>query len=159
MCKEIIICKDLLTMLTKKYIIIVGDSMKRITLFLLTLLLIIPTCANAKTLNDYYDELKQLETLYNTNKNNKKLTAEQIQEINNEITQINISITNTRNEIKETEKEIEESKVKITDGPFKNMIGKVNTYDLENKKVEVMLDLFGQETSVEVQLSEIENLK
>ena len=51
------------------------------------------------------------------------------------------------------------SKVKITDGPFKNMIGKVNTYDLENKKVEVMLDLFGQETSVEVQLSEIENLK
>ena len=50
-------------------------------------------------------------------------------------------------------------KVKITDGPFKNMIGKVSTYDLENKKVEVLLDLFGQETSVEVQLSEIENLK
>jgi len=53
----------------------------------------------------------------------------------------------------------EGKKVKITDGPFKNMIGRVSTYDLENKKVEVLLDLFGQETSVEVQLSEIENLK
>ena len=53
----------------------------------------------------------------------------------------------------------EGKKVRITDGPFKNMIGKINTYDLENKKVELLLDLFGQETSVEVGLSEIENLK
>ena len=51
------------------------------------------------------------------------------------------------------------TKVKITDGPFKNMVGKVSSYDLENKKVELLLDLFGQETSVEVELSEIENLK
>ena len=49
--------------------------------------------------------------------------------------------------------------VKITDGPFKGMTGKVNTYDLEKKKVELLLDLFGQETSVEVELSQIENLK
>ena len=53
----------------------------------------------------------------------------------------------------------EGKKVKITDGPFKNMIGKVKSYDLENKKVDLLLDLFGQETSVEVNLSEIENLK
>jgi transcriptional antiterminator NusG len=53
----------------------------------------------------------------------------------------------------------EGKKVKITDGPFKGMIGKVKSYDLENKKVELLLDLFGQETSVEVSLSEIENLK
>ena len=53
----------------------------------------------------------------------------------------------------------EGKKVKITDGPFKNMVGKVKSYDLENKKVELLLDLFGQETSVEVGLSEIENLK
>ena len=53
----------------------------------------------------------------------------------------------------------EGNKVKITDGPFKNMVGKISSYDLENKKVEVLLDLFGQETSVEVSLSEIENLK
>lgn len=54
---------------------------------------------------------------------------------------------------------VEGKKVRITDGPFKNMIGKISTYDLENKKVELLLDLFGQETSVEVELSEIENLK
>ncbi len=53
----------------------------------------------------------------------------------------------------------EGKKVKITDGPFKNMVGKVKMYDVENKKVELLLDLFGQETSVEVGLSEIENLK
>ena len=54
---------------------------------------------------------------------------------------------------------VEGKKVKITDGPFKNMIGKISSYDLENKKVELLLDLFGQETSVEVKLSEIEILK
>ena len=54
---------------------------------------------------------------------------------------------------------VEGKQVKITDGPFKNMIGKVSTYDLEKKKVELLLDLFGQETSVEVDLSQIENVK
>ena len=53
----------------------------------------------------------------------------------------------------------EGKKVKITSGPFKNMIGKISSYDLDNKKVNLLLDLFGQETSVEVGLSEIENLK
>ena len=50
------------------------------------------------------------------------------------------------------------NKVKITDGPFKDMIGKIDNYDAENKVVNVLLDLFGQETSVEVQLSQIENI-
>ena len=54
---------------------------------------------------------------------------------------------------------VEGKKVKITDGPFKNMIGKIATVDLNNKKVELLLDLFGQETSVEASLSEIEILK
>ena len=53
----------------------------------------------------------------------------------------------------------EGQKVRITEGPFKNMVGKISSYDLEKKKVELLLDLFGQETSVEVELSEIENLK
>ena len=53
----------------------------------------------------------------------------------------------------------EGKKVRITNGPFKNMIGKISSYDLENKKVELLVDLFGQEASVEVELSEIENLK
>ena len=54
---------------------------------------------------------------------------------------------------------VEGKKVKITDGPFKNMIGKIVIVDLDNKKVELLLDLFGQETSVEASLSEIEILK
>ncbi len=49
--------------------------------------------------------------------------------------------------------------VKITDGPFKGMTGKISKYDVEKSQVELLLDLFGQETSVEVELSQIENLK
>lgn len=49
--------------------------------------------------------------------------------------------------------------VRITDGPFKGMTGKINSYDEEKKKVDLLVDLFGQETSVEVELSQIENLK
>ena len=42
-------------------------------------------------------------------------------------------------------------KVSIVDGPFKGMEGTVGTIDLENNRVVVMIDLFGQETSVEVE--------
>ena len=46
--------------------------------------------------------------------------------------------------------------VKVIAGPFANMFGKVKTLDMESQKIEVLLDLFGQETSVELGLSEIE---
>ncbi len=46
--------------------------------------------------------------------------------------------------------------VKVVNGPFANMFGKVRTIDMENQKVEVALDLFGQETIVELALTEIE---
>ncbi len=46
--------------------------------------------------------------------------------------------------------------VKVIAGPFANMFGKVKTLDVEAQKVEVLLDLFGQETSVELGLNEIE---
>ena len=49
------------------------------------------------------------------------------------------------------------TKVKIIDGPFKGMFGKVDSVDLPTQKVELLVDLFGQETSVEVELSQIEN--
>ena len=48
-----------------------------------------------------------------------------------------------------------DNKVKIVDGPFKGMIGKISNYDLESKKVNLLVDLFGQETPVEVELSQI----
>ena len=53
---------------------------------------------------------------------------------------------------------VEGKKVKITEGPFKEMIGKIATVDFDNKKVNLLLDLFGQETSVEIELSQIENI-
>ena len=49
-------------------------------------------------------------------------------------------------------------KVKIVSGPFKDMIGKISSYDLEKKKVNLLLDLFGQETPVEAELNQIENI-
>lgn len=49
-----------------------------------------------------------------------------------------------------------EDMVKVINGPFSNMYGKIKTIDLENTKVEIALDLFGQETLVELGLNEIE---
>ena len=46
--------------------------------------------------------------------------------------------------------------VKVINGPFSNMFGKVKSVDIDNQKVEVALDLFGQETIVELDLTEIE---
>ncbi len=47
-------------------------------------------------------------------------------------------------------------KVKIVAGPFNGMFGIVDSIDLPNQKVNLLVDLFGQETSVEVELSQIE---
>ena len=49
-------------------------------------------------------------------------------------------------------------KVAIVDGPFKGMNGTVNNIDLENNRLNVMIDLFGQETSVEVELFQVNKL-
>ena len=43
------------------------------------------------------------------------------------------------------------NKVKIMDGPFKDMIGKIAEVNMKEQKLIVMVDLFGQETSVEVE--------
>ncbi len=46
--------------------------------------------------------------------------------------------------------------VKIIEGPFVGMSGKVETIDLDAKMLNVIIDLFGQETSVEVELGQVE---
>ena len=46
--------------------------------------------------------------------------------------------------------------VKVTSGPFAGMEGKIESLDLPNQVLTVLLDLFGQETSVEVEISQIE---
>ena len=48
------------------------------------------------------------------------------------------------------------AKVRIIAGPFSGMIGTIDSLDLPNSKINLMVDLFGQETSVEVGISEIE---
>ena len=51
------------------------------------------------------------------------------------------------------------SKVTIVDGPFKGMNGTVDTIDLENNRLNVLIDLFGQETPVEVELFQVNKLQ
>ena len=50
----------------------------------------------------------------------------------------------------------EEDKVKVVDGPFKNMYGKVSSIDKDNNTLTVLIDLFGQETPVDVTISQVE---
>lgn len=45
--------------------------------------------------------------------------------------------------------------VDIVDGPFKGMTGKVDSIDLDNNRLNVLIDLFGQETPVEVELFQV----
>lgn len=45
--------------------------------------------------------------------------------------------------------------VKVISGPFENMFGKIKSLDIPNQKLEVALDLFGQETIVELDIKEI----
>lgn len=50
------------------------------------------------------------------------------------------------------------TKVNIIDGPFKGMSGSVDTLDLENGRLNVLIDLFGQETPVEVELNRVSQM-
>ena len=61
-----------------------------------------------------------------------------------------ISRLDVNNEVKEG------AKVKIISGPFSGMLGVVDSLDKENQKVNLIVDLFGQETSVEVGMNEID---
>ena len=60
----------------------------------------------------------------------------------------------------DVDKELEVgAKVKIIAGAFAGMYGVIETIDLPNQKLELNVDLFGQETAVEVELSQIEIAK
>lgn len=47
------------------------------------------------------------------------------------------------------------TKVTIIDGPFNGMGGTIDSLDLENSRLNVLIDLFGQETPVEVELFQV----
>ena len=71
-------------------------------------------------------------------------------EVENILHSMGIARTQNNAELKVGEK------VKIIDGPFVGMNGTIETIDTENSIVNVLVDLFGQETSVEVELSQID---
>ena len=48
------------------------------------------------------------------------------------------------------------NKVKIIAGPFSGMFGTIDSVDVANQKLMLLVDLFGQETSVEVAMTEVE---
>ncbi len=55
------------------------------------------------------------------------------------------------------DKELKEgTKVKIIAGPFVGMYGTIDKIDSTTQKIDLLVDLFGQETSVEVDLNQIE---
>jgi len=49
--------------------------------------------------------------------------------------------------------------VDIIDGPFKGMSGTIDNVDTANNKLNVLIDLFGQETPVEVELFQVSVVK
>ena len=59
----------------------------------------------------------------------------------------------TRDEIK-SDLNIGDS-VEVIDGPFKGMSGKIDNIDAETSHLTVLIDLFGQETPVEVELFQV----
>ena len=50
-------------------------------------------------------------------------------------------------------------KVNVIDGPFKGMMGTIDSVDMENSKLVVLIDLFGQETPVEVELFQVNKMQ
>ncbi|WP_186576197.1 transcription termination/antitermination protein NusG [Aquibacillus kalidii] len=53
--------------------------------------------------------------------------------------------------------EVKES-VRVTDGPFNNFTGTIEHIDLDKHKVKVHVNMFGRETPVELEFSQIEKL-
>ena len=81
-----------------------------------------------------------------------KPTPLQPYEVDNILNSMGISRIDAYNELKEGDS------IKIVDGPFVGMVGKIESVDLENKIVNAIVDLFGQETSIEVELKQIDRI-
>ena len=79
-----------------------------------------------------------------------KPTPLQPYEVENILHSMGMARVDANSELKENDK------VKIVDGPFVGMSGSIENVDVENKIANVIIDLFGQETSVEVELNQIE---
>ena len=71
------------------------------------------------------------------------------QEVDRILGSMGMSRLDIANELKEGDK------VEVISGPFANMFGIVKKVDIEHAMLEVALDLFGQETIVELEFSQI----
>ncbi len=78
-----------------------------------------------------------------------KPTPLQPQEIDRILVNMGMSRVDAESELKVGDK------VNVIDGPFKGMMGTIDTIDLENNRLNVLIDLFGQETPVEVELYQV----
>ena len=78
-----------------------------------------------------------------------KPTPLQPYEVDNLLKSMDIERIDIKNDLKVGDK------IKIVDGPFAGMFGKIDTIDEENKVVNAIVDLFGQETTIECELNQI----
>ena len=74
------------------------------------------------------------------------------QEIDKILSSMGMSRVNIEAELKVGDK------VNVIDGPFSGMSGTVDSIDLENNRLNALIDLFGQETSVEVELYQVSKM-
>jgi transcriptional antiterminator NusG len=73
--------------------------------------------------------------------------------------EVDVLMGRIKKEISEVEMNIEEGDaVKITDGPFKDFDGKVSQLDKERGKLKVLVNMFGRDTSVELDFLQIKKL-
>lgn len=99
--------------------------MKKILTILIICIIMLPTIAEAKTLQDLYNQLANLQAEYSSNQKDKKMTNDEIKKANNEIASINNTIIKTREEITQAEKDIKKNQTAIkekkieTDGLLK----------------------------------------
>lgn len=108
----------MLTKIINLGIIIVedGDKMKKLIWVFLLLMLFIPTFSvEAKSLQDFRNELRGLEKKYEQANNNKNLTSSQINSLTDEVNTIASNIERIKEEIKKAEADIIDSQNKITE--------------------------------------------
>jgi transcriptional antiterminator NusG len=74
------------------------------------------------------------------------------QEIDKILANMGMSRVNLENDLSTGDK------VSIIDGPFSGMVGKIDNIDIENNRLNIIIDLFGQETSVDVEVYQVSKI-
>ncbi len=74
------------------------------------------------------------------------------QEIDRILANMGMSRVNIENDLKVGDT------VNIIDGPFNGMSGRVDNIDIENNRLNIIIDLFGQETNVDVELYQVSKI-